>query len=48
MIEENVLDERKDNAPPAQTLSGNAPIASAERVLQHGPDNHGLNADCER
>lgn len=33
---------------PAQTLSGNAPIASAERVLTHGSDDHGLDADRER
>ncbi len=36
------------DAPPAQTLSGNAPIASAERVLTHGPDDHRLDDDCER
>lgn len=38
----------RDAAQPPQTLSGNAPIASAERILQHGPDNHGLDADRER
>lgn len=47
MNEENVLEQRND-APPAQTLSGNAPIASAEQVLTHGQDNHGLDADRER
>lgn len=47
MIDENVL-EQKTDAPPAQTLSGNAPIASAERVLTHGSDNHRLDADRER
>lgn len=35
-------------APPTQTLSGNAPIASAERVLTHGPDDHRLDDDRER
>lgn len=47
MNEENVC-EQKHDAPPAQTLSGNAPIASAERVLNHGPDDHRLDNDCER
>ena len=37
-----------ESEPPAQTLSGNAPIASAERVLTHGPDDHRLDDDCER
>lgn len=37
-----------ESAPPAQTLSGNVPIASAERVLTHGPDDHRLDDDCER
>lgn len=32
----------------AQTLSGDAPIPTGERVLQHGPDDHGLDADRER
>lgn len=31
-----------------QTLSGNVPIASGEQVLTHGPDDHRLDADCER
>jgi hypothetical protein len=35
-------------APPAQTLSGNAPIASAEQVLTHGPDDHRVDHNCER
>lgn len=47
MNEEKVL-EQKTDAPPAQTLSGNAPIPTGERVLQHGPDNHRLDADRER
>lgn len=47
MNEEKVL-EQKTDAPPAQTLSGNAPIASAERVIPYGPDDHRLNADRER
>lgn len=47
MNQENVC-EQKPAAPPAQTLSGNAPIASAERVLTHGPDDHRLDDDCER
>ncbi len=36
------------NRAPTQTLSGNAPIASAERVLTHGPDDHRLDDDSER
>lgn len=37
-----------ESAPPAQTLSGNVPIASGERVLQHGSDDHRLDDDRER
>lgn len=47
MNEENVCEQRND-APPVQTLSGNAPIASAERVLTHGPDDHRNDDNTER
>lgn len=47
MNEKNVCEQRND-APPAQTLSGNAPIASGERVLTHGPDDHRLDDDSKR
>ena len=33
---------------PAQTLSGNMPIASGERVLQHGSDDQRIDDDSER
>lgn len=45
MSEEYVCEH---DALPAQTLSGNAPISSGERVLQHGSDDHRLDADFER
>lgn len=47
MIEENVCGQYED-APPAQTLSGDAPIPTGERVLTHGPDDHRHDDDRER
>lgn len=40
--------ERKQEAPHAQTLSGDAPIPTGERVLQHGPDDHRNDDNTER
>jgi len=42
------LTKLRDAVPPEQGLIGDATIASAERVLTHGPDNHGPDADRER
>jgi hypothetical protein len=47
MDNENVP-EQKPAAPPAQTLTGNAPIASEEKVLQQEPDDNRPAGDRQR
>lgn len=49
MENENVSEQNVSvDTPPAQTLSGRAPIASGERILQHGSDDHRAPGDCQR
>lgn len=49
MENENVSQQNAQvDTPPAQTLSGRAPIPSGERVLQHGSDDHRPAGDCQR
>lgn len=49
MEQENVSEQNASvDTPVAQTLTGNNPIESAERVLIHGSNDHRIDHNCKR